>query len=110
MTRTVDCFPDTCRGCGKALRHTPDASPHRHQFIDIPLVAPDVTAFRQHHVTCACGVTTCGALPSGAPMGLLGLRLLAPVVILTASCHVSRRKKCRRCCATSSTSTSRRAR
>jgi len=91
VTRTVDCFPDACRGCGKALRHTPDASPHRHQVIDIPPVAPDVTEFRQHRVTCACGVTS-GALPTGAPMGLLGPRLLALVAILTASCHVSRRK------------------
>lgn len=92
VTSTVDCFPDACRGCGKSLRHTPDASPHLHQVIDIPHVAPDVTEFRQHRVTCACGVTTCGALPAGAPTGMLGPRLLALVAILTASCHVSRRK------------------
>ena len=92
VTRTVECFPDACRGCGKALRHRPDPSPHLHQVVDIPPVAPDVTEFRQHRVTCACGVTTCGALPSGTPTGMLGPRLLALVAILTASCHVSRRK------------------
>lgn len=92
VTRTVDCFPDACRGCGAQLSKTPDDAPHVHQVVDIPPIEPDVTEFRRHRVTCGCGVTTCGALPEGAPAGMVGPRLLALVAILTANCHVSRRK------------------
>src|SRR4029079_17119026 len=71
---------------------TADEAPHLHQVVDIPPIEPDVTEFRQHRVTCACGVTTCGALPEGTPAGMVGPRVLALVAILTANCHVSRRK------------------
>jgi transposase len=92
VSRAVDCFPGTCRGCGKKLPRTNDEAPHLHQVVDIPPIEPDVTEFRQHRVTCACGVTTCGTLPEGTPAGMMGPRLLALVAILTANCHVSRRK------------------
>jgi transposase len=92
VTRTVECFPAACRGCGAQLPKKADETPHVHQVVDIPPIEPDVTEFRRHRVTCACGVTTCGALPDGTPAGLMGPRLLALVAILTANCHVSRRK------------------
>lgn len=92
VTRTVECFPDACRGCGAKLPRTADGAPHVHQVVDIPPIAPDVTEFHRHRVTCTCGVTTCGALPEGTPAGMMGPRLLALVAILTANCHVSRRK------------------
>lgn len=92
VTRVVECFPSACRGCGAKLSKTADAAPHVHQVVDIPPIEPDVTEFRRHRVTCACGVTTCGALPVGTPAGMMGPRLLAFVAILAANCHVSRRK------------------
>lgn len=92
VTRAVDCFPTACRGCGAQLPKQADDAPHMHQVVDIPPIAPDVTEFRQHRVTCGCGVTTCGALPRGTPAGMMGPGLLALVALLTANCHVSRRK------------------
>lgn len=92
VTRVVECFPEACRGCGATLPETPDPAPQVHQVVDIPPIEPDVTEFRRHHVTCACGVTSCGSLPKGTPAGMMGPRLLAFVAILTANCHVSRRK------------------
>jgi transposase len=92
VTRTVDCFPKKCRGCGSKLARRRDGAPVLHQVVELPPVVPDVTEFRQHRVTCACGTTTCGELPIGTARGMLGPRLLALASILVASCHVSRRK------------------
>ena len=91
-TRTTECFPADCRACGKTLPNNPDQNPLRKQVIDFPLVVPDVEEFRQHRVRCGCGVVTCGTLPVGTPAGIMGPRLLALVGLLTANCHVSRRK------------------
>lgn len=91
VTRTVECFPEECRKCGEALPKKPDDSPVLHQVIDLRVMR-DVTEYRKHRVTCHCGETTCGSLPAGAPAGVLGTRLLALVALLTAACHVSRRK------------------
>jgi hypothetical protein len=78
-------------GCGEKLVQTADASPVLHQVVEIPELSPDVTEFRLHHVKCACGTTTCGALPAGTPRGMMGPRLVAFVALLSANCHVSRR-------------------
>lgn len=92
VTRTEECFPDACRGCGAALTQTADASPVRHQVVEIPALSPDVTEFRLHRVQCSCGMTTCGSLPAGTPRGMMGPRLVAFIALLSANCHVSRRK------------------
>lgn len=92
VTRTEECFPAACRGCGGALKHAVDSSPVLHQVVEIPALRPDVTEFRLHRVKCACGVTTCGPLPEGTPRGMMGPRLVALVSLLSANCHVSRRK------------------
>ena len=92
VTRTVECFPENCRGCGDALPKVVDANPVRSQLLELPEVKPDVTEFRKHRVACHCGVVTCGLPPRGTPAGLMGPRLLAFVGLLVANCHVSRRK------------------
>lgn len=91
-TRTTECFPESCRGCGKSLPKVPDENPLRQQVIDLPVVTPDVDEFRRHRVRCQCGVVTCGTPPVGTPSGIMGPRLLALVGLLAANCHVSRRK------------------
>lgn len=92
VTRTEERFPESCRGCGESLDQRVDPSPVLHQVVEIPELAPDVTEFRLHRVRCACGTTTCGSLPEGTPRGMMGPRLVAFVALLTANCHVSRRK------------------
>jgi transposase len=91
-TSTTECMPETCRGCGAALPEEPDANPLRHQVIDMPPVKPTVGEFRLHRIACKCGIVTCGQLPAGTPVGMMGPGLLALVGLLIASCHVSRRK------------------
>lgn len=92
VTRTKDCFPESCRGCGEALAQSADESPVLHQVVEIPELSPDVTEYRLHRVTCPCGQTTCGSLPPATPRGMLGPRLVAFIALLSANCHVSRRK------------------
>ena len=72
-TRTTECFPESCRGCGKSLPKVPDENPLRQQVIDLPVVTPDVDEFRRHRVRCQCGVLTCGAPPVGTPSGIIRL-------------------------------------
>ncbi len=91
VTKTTECFPETCRRCANELPPTPDASPLRHQVFEIPKDVL-VEEFRLHTVACACGATTCAPLPAGTPTGLFGPRLLALIAVLTGSMHVSRRK------------------
>lgn len=92
VTRTEECCPRMCRGCGRMLAQTADASPVLHQVVKIPAISPDVTEFRLHRVKWACGMTTCGSLPVGTPRGMMGPRLVAFIALLSANWHVSRRK------------------
>jgi transposase len=92
VNRTRDCFPSRCRRCGDRLPRLADGAPLRHQVIDLPEIQPDVTEYRQHRVTCDCGATTCGELPTGVPAGMLGPGVLALIAVLVGECHVSRRK------------------
>jgi transposase len=92
VTQRTDCFPETCRRCGDDLPRTPDLEPLRRQVIEIAVIEPDVHELSQHRVTCRCGATTCGPLPTGTPTGLFGPRLLTLIAVLTGSMHVSRRK------------------
>jgi hypothetical protein len=52
-----------CRVCG-ALLLGYDATPHRHQITELPLVKATVTEHQVHSVMCACcGATNWGMLP-----------------------------------------------
>jgi outer membrane murein-binding lipoprotein Lpp len=89
---STDCFPPQCRRCGDALPKRRDADPVRHQVVDIPKIEPAADDYWLHRVTCSCGETTCGTLPTGVPQGMLGVQVLALIAVLTADGHMSRRK------------------
>jgi transposase len=89
---STDCFPPACRRCGDALQKRRDADPIRHQVVDIPKIEPIADDYWLHRVTCSCGETTCGTLPTGVPSGMLGVQVLALIAVLTADGHMSRRK------------------
>ncbi len=89
---STDCFPPKCRRCGDALPKRRDNDPVRHQVVDIPKIEPAADDYWLHRVTCSCGETTCGTLPSGVPQGMLGVQVLALIAVLTADGHMSRRK------------------
>jgi len=89
---STHCFPTECRRCGEVLPKRRDPDPLRHQVVDIPKVEPTADDYWLHRVTCSCGETTCGTLPSGVPQGMLGVQVLALIAVLTADGHMSRRK------------------
>ena len=89
---TTHCFPPECRRCGEELPKRRDPDPLRHQVVDIPTIEPVAKDFWLHRVTCSCGETTCGALPTGVPSGMLGAQVLTLIAVLTADGHMSRRK------------------
>ena len=92
VTRRRECFPRRCRSCDVRLPHLADPEPLRHQVVELPEVAPDVTEYRLHRVTCACGEVTCAQLPKGVPRGMCGPRLSALIALLTGNYHLSRRE------------------
>jgi transposase len=93
VTATVEHFPPACGACGDDLPQRPCAEPLRHQVIDAPQVAPNVTEHRLHAAECiGCGHVTRAALPEGVPRGVCGPRLIALIGLLTGAYHLSRRQ------------------
>lgn len=64
--------PPECARCQQPLRG-PEASPQRHQVLEIPPSTPLVTEYQRHQLVCpACGDLTRAAWPEGgraSPMG-----------------------------------------
>jgi transposase len=91
VTHTWDIKPTQCGCCGKALIGE-DPSPHRHQVVDVPKVAPEVEEYRLHSLFCEdCEVSTSAALPAGVPTGSFGPRLQAMVAVCTGAYRMSKR-------------------
>lgn len=92
-TPPTDCFPPSCRRCGKGLPRRSDDDPRRHQVVDLPPITPDVSEWRLHRVRCRdCGTVTCGKLPAGVPQGMCGPGLMALIGLLTGDYNMSRRR------------------
>src|SRR2546427_145209 len=71
--------PPQCRRGGDALPGTAP-QPNRHQVIEMPPPAPQVTEYQLHRLPCTrCGLTTCGTLPPGVPTVSYGPRLASLV-------------------------------
>jgi transposase len=83
--------PNQCRSCHAPLSGD-DASPFRHQVIEIPPIKPVITEYQWHQVTCpACGETTRAPWPAGVPSGTYGPRVHATVALCTGSYRLSKR-------------------
>lgn len=89
VNRVVDVVPERCCSCERRLVGR-DASPERHQTVEVPPIAPLVTEFRCHALTCTCGVTTRGELPAEA-MHVFGERLTAIIGLLSGKYRLSKR-------------------
>jgi transposase len=87
----IPCVPTDCRKCGRALAGT-DPEPLRHQVWELPEIQPLVTEYQRHRLVCACGCSTCGALPVGVPSGQAGPRLTAFAGLLMACFRQSKRR------------------
>lgn len=90
---TVDCYPVSCRRCGEELPRRADPDALRHQVVELPPIAPEVSEWRLHRLCCRnCGTVTCGTLPPGVPQGMCGPGLMALIGLLTGDYNVSRRR------------------
>jgi len=83
--------PEQCQGCHAPLAGE-DASPFRHQVIEIPPIKPVITEYQWHQLVCsACGATTRAPWPAGVPSGTYGPRVHATVALCTGSYRLSKR-------------------
>jgi transposase len=83
--------PAQCRGCHAPLAGD-DATPFRHQGIEIPPIKPVITEYQWHQLVCpACGETTRAPWPAGVPSGTYGPRVHATVALCTGSYRLSKR-------------------
>ena len=80
-------IPISCVHCGEVLRGV-DASPHRHQVVDIPPLPLSVEEHQLHQLTCeCCGKTSRGGLPAEVPPTGYGERLVGFVGLLSSGEH-----------------------
>jgi transposase len=83
--------PDQCSGCQAPLSGD-DASPFRHQVIEIPPLKPVITEYQWHQLVCpACGATTRAPWPDGVPRRTYGPRVQATVALCTGAYRLSKR-------------------
>ena len=95
VDRFVDLFPPQCESCWEPLPETPDAFAKRVQQVELEPLAPRLTEYRRHAVTCACGYKTRAEYdPSVIPSTAFGPRLMV-VALLTGVYHLSRRQTVR---------------
>src|SRR5262250_1376072 len=83
--------PEPCSGCQAPLSGD-DASPFRHQVIEIPPLKPVITEYQWHQLVCpACGATTRAPWPAGVPSRTYGPRVQATVALCTGAYRLSKR-------------------
>jgi transposase len=83
--------PHQCRSCHAPLSGD-DASPFRHQVIEIPPIKPVITEYQWHQLICPeCGETTRAPWPDGVPSGTYGPRIHATVALCTGAYRLSKR-------------------
>jgi len=83
--------PEQCSGCQTPLSGD-DASPFRHQVLEIPPLKPVITEYQWHQLVCpACGATTRAPWPDGVPSRTYGPRVQATVALCTGAYRLSKR-------------------
>ena len=83
--------PSGCEHCHAALMGL-DASPVRHQQVEVPEKLRHVTEWQVHTLTCSdCGKQTTGQLPEGVP-DVFGPRLTALTALLVGRFRLSHRE------------------
>lgn len=86
-----DHIPPECGKCGNKLRGK-DASPYRHQVVELPPIEPYVEEHRLHQLECnKCGALTRAKLPAGVPESGYGVRVVAIAAMLSGLYRMSER-------------------
>lgn len=92
VTERVELRPESCPCGGIHLDKTSD-EPWRHQVVDLPPIAPEVTEYLQAFYRCRdCGELVYQPLPDAIKRRHFGPGVLALVGILTGSLNTSKRK------------------
>lgn len=92
VTRHERREPRRCRRCAASLANAEAIEPLRHQVVEIPRLAPDVTEYVLGRRRCTiCETVTAARLPKGTSRGMCGPRLMALIALLTGAYHLSRR-------------------
>jgi transposase len=94
VTEFVDFYPEQCERCCASLPETPDPCAKRYQWVELPIVRPDVKEFRRHAVDCPdCGHKTLAAYEADEiPQSPFGPRLMGVAAGLTGIFRLSRRQ------------------
>jgi transposase len=83
--------PAQCTHCQTPLSGD-DATPWRHQVIELPPIKPVVTEYQWHQLVCAaCGEVSRAPWPEGVPSGTYGPRIQATVALCTGAYRLSKR-------------------
>jgi transposase len=91
VNQVVSIKPEQCTGCHAPLSGE-DATPFRHQVIEIPPIEPIVTEYQWHQLVCPdCGQMTRAPWPKGVPSGTYGPRVRATVALCSGSYRLSKR-------------------
>ncbi len=90
VQRVVEVLPERCKKCQRRLSGK-DATPERHQVVEVPPVAAEVTEYRCHQLECAgCGTLTRAEVPPEA-RSTFGERLGGLVCLLVGKYRLSKR-------------------
>lgn len=90
VQHVVELVPRACRGCSGRLRGH-DASPRRHQVVEVPPLSAVVTEYRSHALECPeCGLVTREEVPAHA-RSAFGDRLGALASLLVGKYRLSKR-------------------
>lgn len=93
VQQVVEVVPERCKKCQHKLSGQ-DAAPQRHQVVELPPVAAQVTEYRCHQLECAaCGTLTRGEVPPEAASAF-GERLGGLVCLLVGKYRLSKRLVC----------------
>jgi transposase len=91
VSETMVCLPKSTCECGGHIQANTSRF-KRHQVFELPKIQPVVTEYQQVYGACTqCKTYHFGALPKGVPKGMLGVRTMSAVAILTGDYHLSKR-------------------
>ena len=91
VNETVVCLPKATCECGGHIQANTSRF-KRHQVFELPKIKPVVTEYQQVYGACTqCKTYHFGPLPEGVPKGMLGVRAMSAVAVLTADYHLSKR-------------------
>lgn len=91
LDHVVDLAPERCRDCQAPLRGE-GVLTDRHQVVEVPPSAAEVTEYRRYRMACPCGAVTTAELPREVPTSCVGPRLQAVLATLTGRYRMSRRE------------------